>query len=291
MEEVSHSRRAVIAGAGAFTLRAALGDLTSAQCSEVEVFPGYPGFRSYVTGVDGFGDVASLAELEASDPGFDRDDVDWLNQAAANRLGIAGQPTDWTWENWMAIEAERGFALTCYSCAIEDGAVRGEPSQSIIPPNDPRLALGTPASTSALVRAGWRSGDLLHTDHDLRALTGMLAPGYWNAPPLLEGFSMVVTRIEHGDWFDAQRLLQNLVRQGGYAPTPPTAALNDQIFMIMSAMPVITRLLNPWAARSLTYARQGLPGSWRDQVRHSPDTMPPFADYFAAAVRTAGLLP
>ena len=188
MEEVSHSRRAVIAGAGALTLRAAVGDLTSAQCSEVEVFPGYPGFRGYVTGVDGFGDVACLAELEASDSGFDRDDVNRLNQAAASRLGIAGQPTDWTWENWMAIEAERGLAQTCYSCAIEDGAVRGEPSQSIIPPNDPRL-------------------------------------------------------------------------------------------------------LNPWAARSLTYARQGLPGSWRDQVRHSPDTTPPFADYFAAAVRTPGLLP
>ena len=67
-----------------------------------------PDYRGDVTGLDGIGDHAFLEDILASNPGFDPPLEDPLNTEAARRLELAGAIIEWTWENWLGVEAERG---------------------------------------------------------------------------------------------------------------------------------------------------------------------------------------
>lgn len=89
-------------------------DVPGAPCTLVELAPGYPGYRGFVTGLFGPGEATCLEELQRRNPWFDRGQQDAENLAAAARLGLAGDPSHWVWENWLAIEAKRGLPLTCY---------------------------------------------------------------------------------------------------------------------------------------------------------------------------------
>lgn len=130
----------------------------------MELSPGYPGYQGYVTGVDGPGDHACLEVLQLTAPSFDRDREDGENTTAAQRLGLSGAPDNWTWENRMAVEAERGLEPTCYSGAILNAPTHeGSVGPSSVAPDDPRLLLGGFGTTLALSRIeqefGLASGD------------------------------------------------------------------------------------------------------------------------------------
>ncbi len=92
-----------------------------ADCELVTIYPGYPEYRGNVPGVVGWGDAACVQVLTSLDPSFSREAEDRENRAAARRLGVPGDIEDWTWETWMAIEAERGLVPQCYSCIYVPG--------------------------------------------------------------------------------------------------------------------------------------------------------------------------
>lgn len=223
------------------------------QCQSIEIYPGYPGYRGYVTGVDGVGDHACLETLLALSPDFDQNREDRLNREAAIRLGLAGNPEVWTWENWMSVEAERGLSPVCYWCAFVE-ADRRVPPVGIAPtPGDPRLAIGNGTTSwwrAALARdrglPEWSVTDLFPTDQHLRANVLLTNPSpHLNAEQLLAAAEAMVDglNISGGATFDPVALLRVALDQGGYAPTPPTAAQDDQVIMLISAFLAVGTLM------------------------------------------------
>src|SRR6478735_244309 len=63
-----------------------------AQCNLVELYPGYPDYEGYVTGVAGPGQGECLSDLERNNPNFDKSEVNRTNKRAAKSLGIDGLP-------------------------------------------------------------------------------------------------------------------------------------------------------------------------------------------------------
>ncbi len=224
----------VAGGSGGDTTRS-----DTASCKLVELYPGYPGYKGYVTGVDGIGDHACLQDLEASSSSFDRADEDAANVEAAGRIGLNGGPEDWTWENWMAIEGERGLPPTCYSCAFAGAAARSEPMGTSVDPDDPRLVLGTFGTTVAVNRYVTEYHNpsltnLIPYDHVLRAMAYLVAPSgrHLNAPELVSMADALVESLRN-TYYDPDQFWDRIVEQGGYVPTPETAAPEDQVFMII----------------------------------------------------------
>lgn len=266
-----------------------------ARCERVELYPGYLGYRGYVTGLDGVGDQACLADLEAADPGFDRASEDAENQAAASRIGLAGVPGMWTWENWMAVEAERGLPPTCYSCAIFSAAERegapGDPGD----PGDPRLLVGGHRTTRALA---WVAGELgvpvatvtavLPDDHALRALVGLLNPGrHFNAAELLATYPAVVEDlVAPGLYLDPEPLKRALLDQGGYAPTSAAAADDDQVFMVVVGLDLLLPYYDAWSQELTRSQFLGAADSWRLARSRDPASTSSFAEW----LRTTGAL-
>jgi hypothetical protein len=283
------SRRRLLGGLVGGAALAALPRAASAQCELVELHPGYPLYRGYVTGVDGPGDNACLQVLEANHPGFDRAAEDAANAAAAGRLGLAGEPEDWIWENWMAVEAERGLPPTCYSCAIFNaGSHTGPPGPSPVPPDDPRLVIGGYGTTRALdwiaAQRGVSSpylGNLFPFDHNLRALVWMANPGaQWNAAQVLEGGSAVVEAVSTpgSGYYDPAALLDNLLGQGGYAPTAATASPEDQVFMVGVGVETLSRFAaDPYANLLMGQFNRAVTG-WRLETMRNP-AAPSFAQW------------
>lgn len=223
-------------------------------CTVVELYPGYPGYQGFVTGLDGIGDHACLQDLEAAYPTFDRIRENAANIEAAHRLGLHGVPQDWTWETWMAIEAERGLPPTCYSCAIGSAPNRPEPSGTPIRPDDPRLRIGDMWGTVAVgILAVNRNMPVssaqstLPFDRDLRALVNMANPGrYLTAAEVADLYEQTADGLfVQGYGFDVSTLARTLETQGGYAPTPPTANVNDQIYMVMVGIEALSHWIVP----------------------------------------------
>lgn len=226
-----------------------------ASCELVELYPGYPGYRGYVAGIDGPGEVACLDDLVARNPRFDRETEDAANLAAARAIGLTGTFRDWTWENWMVIEAERGLAPTCYSCLFRDLDASPVRESAAWDPTDPRLQMGGYGTSEALTQAATGAGmdpssiaffevkfdpddeDALGPDHMLRAVVGMTWPGHHTAPELLSAYDeLFALYAEPGTVFlDLGLMWDTVIAQGGYAPTPPTAHLEDQLYMIRTS--------------------------------------------------------
>lgn len=223
-----------------------------AGCDLVELYPGYPGYRGYVTGVDGVGDHVCLEDLVAATPSFDRPAVDRANREAAQHIGLAGGPDDWTWENWMAIEAERGLPPTCYSCAIRNAPYRVEPLGTGVAWDDPRLLIGSFGTTTALgILVGSGSTGAMSIrqnfpyDHDLRVAAGLMNPGrHLNAAEVWVAYEAFVDGIAQGGWINPD-WYQLLLAQGGYVPVPPTADPQDQIFVAGATMELLARTTMP----------------------------------------------
>jgi hypothetical protein len=225
-----------------------------AGCELVELYPGYPGYRGYVTGIDGPGEVACLDDLIAANPRFDKPTEDAANQVAAQSIGLTGSPTDWTWENWMAIEAERGLVPTCYSCLFQDLDPPPSRKSAEWDSTDPRLQMGGYGTSDALFSAVTRAGlelnmvafyedkfdpddqDALGPDHVLRAVIGLQWQGHHTAPEMLDAYDQLFAFLSEPGLQFIDVSGETVLAQGGYAPTPPTAHIEDQVYMIrMSA--------------------------------------------------------
>jgi len=268
------------------TMSPALGGPTEAfvaqdpTCSLVELQPGYPGYRGFVTGLYGPGEAACLEELERLFPWFDYVQENAKNAAAAKRLGLAGGPKDWVWENWLAIEAERGLQPTCYVCAYEQMA-SGIPFQRAqVDSDDARMRVGVMGSNELLSRiAATRNGDSsllglsFATDYDLRAAASAFnTRHYTNASELLTAYDSLTAILASGKLLCP--IFPLAVSQGGYAPTPPQAAIKDQVFLLTTAMDVDRRMMptvlsdawkkqydravNIWASERAQGSKQGL---------------------------------
>jgi hypothetical protein len=230
---------------------------SSTGCELVELYPGYPGYRGYVTGIDGPGEVACLDNLLAANPSFDKAAEDAANLAAAQAIGLGGTPKDWTWENWMAVEAERGLPRICYSCLFRDPGPQEGGQRAAWDPADPRLQLGgygtSQAIAGALSRVGVEPGgntealfqrildpndeDDLGADHVLRALMGAAWPGHHTALEMLSAYDDLFAELmKNGTYINIDPLWKSMLAQGGYAPTPPGADIEDQLYMIRTGM-------------------------------------------------------
>ena len=222
------SRRGVLRGLVGGALLGARSRGVAAQCEPVELHPGYPGYRGYVTGLDGVGDHACVEQLLAADPGFHRATQDSLNLGSAARLGLAGLPDEWTWENWLSIEAERGLPPTCYACAIAAAATRPEPVGTPLAPDDPRLLIGgygTDWAFGAVLARRFGASSpafgavrqLVPFDHTARAIIGMANPHlHVNARQMLAAYEdLTETLTTPGVRLDTAFLLDTLLAQGG----------------------------------------------------------------------------
>ncbi len=218
----------------------------------VEIYPGYPGFNGYLTGVRLQGRYACPDDLEDADPSFSRRREDAENRDAARELGISGSMSTWTWENWMAIEAERGMVPTCWSCAV----LNDDPSQVMPPagpfdPDDPRLLIGDAFGTSnGVVRYLLRNdlnpslADQLPNDYQVRALVGMVSDGeHLNSVEVLEEFEALLDFSLEDCCLDPARLWDQLIETGGYVPTPETAVPDDQVFTIYVGLTALEDLM------------------------------------------------
>jgi hypothetical protein len=232
----------------------------------VELYPGYPGYRGYVTGVVGVGDHACVEDLEAMDPSFDRAYEDEQNLRAARRLGIAGGPEDWTWENWLKIEAERGLPVTCYVCAMLDSGARQAPRQHNVRQDDPRLLLGTIGSSSLayMIAADRGLSQVEQLDnYELRAMAHMVARNlYPNAPELL-ALAYEIMATPGGTYYDFRCVF---MERGSYSPLPRTTHPADQEFQFYEAASVSLSQLRPMSANALSMQIEKLPDRWYGEV-------------------------
>jgi hypothetical protein len=216
----------------------------SLDCFAVELYPGYPGYRGYVTGIDGPSEITCLDQLTATDPRFDKAHEDEANVAAARAIGLNGSPAEWTWENWMAIEAERGLPSTCYSCLFSRTDSESKHQTAPIDIFDQRLWLGGYGTTEALLQAAAGAGmgtsssafyiERFGGDHVLRAFIGSTWPGHHSAPEMLEAFSILFANYAQAGtlFIDPHQMWNVMLDQGGYAPTPSTAHIKDQMYMV-----------------------------------------------------------
>jgi hypothetical protein len=242
---------------------------SEATCTTVELNPGYPGYRGFVAGLAGSGEVACLEQLQRDFPWFDREHEDQENAAAAVHLGLAGGPKEWVWENWLAIEAERGLPLTCYICAREQ-FVAGAPFQAApVDPNDIRLLVGSFGSSELLYRLTARNSlemlqvdNIAATDYQLRAVAWTAYPGrHINALDLQATFDAIVTAIADDrvvDWPP----FGIAVTQGGYAPTPSNAAYKDQLFLVGTAMEAQAQIASEGQGNALRVSFNALVREW-----------------------------
>jgi hypothetical protein len=216
----------------------------------VELNPGYPGYRGFVTGLYGAGEAACLETLERLSPWFDRDQEDKLNARAARRLGLTGDASTWVWENWLAIEVERGSGPVCYLKAYAQMAAGVPFERMLVAPDDARLRVGQIDSSGLIGRVAaeagvprWRLENVFHTDYQLRA-TAWAALGNVGYPQVdaVELESAIIQIAEEMDRLGGSiRLVAPLIQsQGGYAPVPATACPLDQIFLAWTAMSVHT---------------------------------------------------
>ena len=144
----------------------------------------------------------------------------------------------------MAIEAERGFQPTCYSCLITSDLDRPRNAGAPQIPGDPRLLLGDIGST-LMAQTFLMDSRLLNSvpvtdlpsDAELRALVGMMAPGqHLNAAEVFAGGQEFLAALfEPGKYFDSGFFYGSWSDHGGYFPIPPTASREDQIYVAFAA--------------------------------------------------------
>lgn len=245
--------------------------------------PGYPGYRGYVTGLAGAGEAACLHDLVAQHPDFDQAREDAANLAAARQLGLAGSPTDWTWENWMAIEGERGLPMSCYACILL-GQEPPPAARMSVDPNDPRLLLGGYHTQTALLRAtanlgygssAWLIDYVFHSDDVFRAMVGALSPGSHDAPEMLQLEQALIDSLGGPGpavFFDNRALWATIVDQGGYAPTPANARLEDQTYLVEEGAAAVGIWMSDRVRTGFFNAVDMWKGGWlADVSRNGPD--------------------
>lgn len=246
------------------------------NCTLVELYPGYPGYRGNITGVmphwGGTGDYVCLQDLEASDRRFDKDDEDRANKRAARTLGINGTFEDWTWENWMLIEAERELPSSCYTCLILDTSTA--PLNRDVQPetDDPRLLLGFWGERVAIDRItedlfGQPSydADFYGDDYILRAEGYFLLGATANAPELLEAMTDRVNEVNQprGSLYSYEQTVDVILSQGGYMWVTGDMSPFDQQFVAVYAFSVCMQYMPSVIGEPLLINFMALIDDWR----------------------------
>lgn len=259
---------------------------SSQECEMVELYPGYPGYRGYVTGLDGVGDHACLNDLLAEDAFFSRDEEDRENRRAGRRLGIQSSFDEWTWENWLAVEAERGMTPTCYACALFNADERAEPRNTPVLRDDPRLLLGELGEDSVYRRYAAKNNisttGFVLDDYQLRAIIGMANPGeHLNATELLDGYENLLDQLHSpGQFLDAARMCRMLAKGGGYFPVPENAAADDQVFAVLVGLLGIQPFAVPDFFEGTMSHFERLITGWRQEIGQGGQQT--FAEYLQA---------
>jgi len=206
-----------------------------------------------VTGIRPVGDHACLDDLKHLDPGFSRSDEDAKNRQAARNLGLTGTFSDWTWENWMAIEVERGDAPQCYSCLILDSSIQANTAGVEYDPTDPRVLISL---TDIRVLAPYLLEDVEEVSNPgrfqietvvWRTLASMnitTIGGHINAPQVLENMKFWIGEYHgidvngDGSWsgFDLDYSLRAFKEMGGYTPVTGMEYLQDQVYEAYSVI-------------------------------------------------------
>jgi len=223
-------------------------------CELVELQPGYPGYRGFVTGVGGVGDHECIEDLEDEDADFSKRREDRKNRQAAEDLGIDGGPDVWTWENWLAIEAEHRLPPTCYACAFAEADARPEPRRTGVDRDDPRLQCGvfgeaTYAAACLRVNDYQMIGGLADwDDYELRAAVWLAnRKSHLNAEELMEGYDWLLEEMlkPYGESMapDPRAMWDRLVEQGSYFAIPDDLWVEDQVFLFYLGLFSLNRFL------------------------------------------------
>lgn len=248
--------------------------IVAESCNFVELRPGYPGYLGYVTGVDGIGDHACEEDLEREDPSFSKRVEDRENRRAARRLGIRGSEELWTWENWLAIESERGLSPTCYMCAFNYAEERREPSGTDVEYSDPRLQCGTPGQYSIQEAYAYDNdmaplGNYME-DYQLRPLAVLTSSnGHLNAEELIDAYAGVLETYYYGRG-SIPRLgyyWDIIVERGGYFELPGEASVEDQVALVYIAMYPFSFYMPPPSWSGVLSRVKEAELEWRDQIR------------------------
>lgn len=216
------------------------------SCELVELYPGYPKYEGFVTGIDGVGDAECLDELEERYSRFDKQDEDRANKRVARSLGIAGSPEDWTWENWLAIEGERGISHPCYSCNLLNPRSRRGASHADVDRADPRLTSGTIGETVLVDMARREYGGVSYgdpvDDYQYRALVSIVyGDSFLNASQLINAYALYGREWlaemyrPGGKYLLPSGLWNRVLDWGGYFPVPDSASPEDQEFIVRLA--------------------------------------------------------
>ena len=221
-----------------------------------------------ITGLKGIGDFQCLEVLERDNPKFDRAAQDRANRAAATQLGIAGTPVDWTWENWMEIEIERGLQPHCYACLIVDSTTFGQPYGASVPANDPRLIVGLRSGTALesyiLNQLGDRSGAASQDGIYWRTAAAFRWLGIdQNAPQTLESLTFLIGEWSghdvdgDGQWstLNMGKAFKEFAIRGGYTTLTGKETYQDQVFQAASVLYMLQGAgVNPMLQTALSNA-------------------------------------
>ncbi|CAN5259734.1 hypothetical protein BH24CHL2_BH24CHL2_6340 [soil metagenome] len=247
---------------------------TNLDCTIVELYPGYPGYRGNITGVmphyGGLGDYECMHILEQDFPQFDRAQEDRANQQAADALGINGPMNLWTWENWMLIEAERGLLPSCYTCLMFDTMSTPHRMNVYPDPDDYRILTGFIGQTTGIhaitnslgasspgevrLTSEYYAGD----DYVLRATAYVMGGPTQNAQELYEEMQRWVQHLFLPSDGISNILPSEILRiaiweQGGYSWVPDNATVDDQVTMMLYAFAVAGTLFGPFVLDSVWF--------------------------------------
>jgi hypothetical protein len=200
-----------------------------------------------ITGLKGVGDFQCLETLQDQNLAFDRATEDKENLAAAKRLGIRGMFKDWTWENWMSIEIERGLIPQCYACLLLDPSAYGFSNGATIASDDPRLLIGMSEGyaleTYVLSELGGETTSYGYEGIYWRVGAAFAYPDFTlNAPETLDAVKFLV-----GEWngydingdgqfstLTISKALRTFERWGGYVDMTGSEKLEDLRFQAIA---------------------------------------------------------
>lgn len=244
------------------------------RCELVELRPGYPGYRGFITGVDGIGDHECLEDLEAEDPFFSKSTEDLQNLDAARTLGLRGGPEVWTWENWLMIEAERGLPPTCYYCAFSGAEQRAEPRGTDVQRDDVRLLLGEIGGYT--IFENWKRNNPAApsytayqlSDYELRAIATVFY-GDLNAEEILEVSEEILNNFflsEQAHRLDTRQMWDLMIERGGYFDVPGGVTQDDEFFILAIGLSAMERFIGEQNVTHLAGKLLSAEDDWRDDL-------------------------
>jgi hypothetical protein len=197
-------------------------------------------------------------------------------------LGIRGDLEDFTWENWMAIKAERGLPQVCYYCLIAEASY----FPTSVLPDDPRMGMGW-FGQKAFAEEYFRDSQnrrglvsMAPTDDQLRALAGLFADGdLLNAPQTIDLMEEVLDSLfTPGQYIDPSGLWDTLISQGGYVPAPDDIAPPDQLFLVFAGFYAISPYMTTTVLMGVQGQLDRAATAWQDELLRDRGA-PSFGEY------------